>query len=295
MSLQGRRRRQGFVDVNAYGKNSLFHFTPGSKPELSQPELDPLILVVDSNHPSYGLWPPIMFSTTSILLITSFLIVFTQCVYVEDFANKVPALATSRGRSTHSDVWPTDFKLSAPSFPGSAQIPEELQLLDIVVVASIDGKLHGLNRKTGRVLWSMKGAPETSTNVTSPHSFDSLVRTEHSAHDPDRELFIIEPQSGDIYILPPMAAPTEPLQRLPMSIQQLVEMSPFSFPGDEERVFVGRKETSMMVVELETGRVKGTVNSETECFWDDQPEVKERDEIDLDELDGTKPPKQKLK
>ena len=57
-------------------------------------------------------------------------------------------------------------------------------------------------------------------------------------------------------------------------------------------MFVGRKETSMMVIELDTGKVKGTVNADKECFWNDQQESTE--EIDLDELDGTKPPKHKL-
>ncbi|KIJ27983.1 hypothetical protein M422DRAFT_54820 [Sphaerobolus stellatus SS14] len=220
-------------------------------------------------------------NTTSLLLITSLLVLFTQFAYIEDFSNIFLGCLTNRGRSKYSVLWPANSKLSAPSL--SAQIPEELELLDIVVAASMDGKLHGLKRKTGRVLWSMKEVPETSTTNTLPNAFDSLVRTDHHSIC-DSELFIIEPQSGEIYLLPPKAAPSDPLQRLPLSIQQLVEMSPFSFPGDEGRVFVGRKETVMMMVELETGKVKRMFNSDKEFSA-------EQEENEQDGLDGTKPPK----
>ncbi|KAF8523781.1 hypothetical protein BU17DRAFT_74941 [Hysterangium stoloniferum] len=164
----------------------------------------------------------------------------------------------------------------------------------MVVLASVDGKLHGLNRTTGRVLWSMADEPSLKLNAVEAHAaFDSLVRTQHVPEETDREFFIIEPQSGDIYVLPPMASASDSIQKLPFSMQQLVEMSPFSFPGDDNRVFVGKKETSMLIIELETGKVKGAVNADKECFWDRQEESVE-EEIDLDELDGTKPPKHML-
>ena len=90
-------------------------------------------------------------------------------------------------------------------------------------------------------------------------------------------MYIIEPQSGDIYI---MATPSSPLQRFPFSMPELVDMSPFTYLGDEERrVFVGRKETSLLLIELETGRVKATLNSE--CPWDPFEDLK-NDEVDLD-------------
>ena len=79
------------------------------------------------------------------------------------------------------------------------------------------------------------------------------------------------------------ATPDSPLQRLPFSMPQLVDMSPFSFSADDDgRVFVGRKETSLLLIELETGRVKATLNSE--CPWDpfqDLAEPAEFDNLDL--------------
>ncbi|EMD37006.1 hypothetical protein CERSUDRAFT_137409, partial [Gelatoporia subvermispora B] len=174
---------------------------------------------------------------------------------------------------------------------------EELELLDIVLMASVDGKFHALNRTSGVPLWSMASTPESEPTTLGP-----LVRTQHAEVDPDlldddsifNEVYVIEPQSGDIYV---MSSPDSPLQRLPFSVPQLVDMSPFSFTGEgDKRVFVGRKETSLLLIELETGRVKATLNPD-ECPWDPFEELAdlEAHDLDLDELDGTKPPKSTLK
>ncbi|EJF56482.1 hypothetical protein DICSQDRAFT_113101 [Dichomitus squalens LYAD-421 SS1] len=186
--------------------------------------------------------------------------------------------------STHVNVLRSEHP---PSYPGSG----DLELLDIVLVASVDGKLHALNRTSGASLWSM-----ASSGTAAPAAFGPLVRTEHPEVDPDltddddasREIYIIEPQTGDIYV---MSSSDSPLQRLPFSMAQLVDMSPFSFSGDEDRrVFVGRKETSLLLIELETGRIKATVDPT--CPWTPFEEMSESsEEVDLDELEGSKPPR----
>ncbi|KAG6840866.1 hypothetical protein C0991_003669 [Blastosporella zonata] len=167
----------------------------------------------------------------------------------------------------------------------------DLDLLDIVLVASVDGKFHALNRTSGNILWSMSSFP-SSTTISAPSTLAPLIRTTHVEHDPEmtdedtpQELYIIEPQSGDIYV---MATPTSPLQRFPFSMSELVDMSPFTLPGaDDGRVFVGRKETSLLLIELETGRIKATLNSE--CAWE-QSDDDDSSELDLDELEDNKPP-----
>ncbi|KAJ7704317.1 hypothetical protein B0H17DRAFT_8100 [Mycena rosella] len=184
--------------------------------------------------------------------------------------------------------------LSGPAAKRDGPTPDPLgdsELLDIVLVASVDGKFHALNRTTGHTLWSMASFASSSTSVAQPSTLAPLVRTRHLDHDPDltddgafQETYIIEPQSGDIYV---MATPSSPLQRFPFSMSELVDMSPFSFAAaDDHRVFVGRKETSLLVVELETGTIKATIDSE--CPWDPFEDLRD-EELDLDELDGTKP------
>lgn len=181
------------------------------------------------------------------------------------------------------------------SHDGYASPPGEfdsgLELLDIVLVASVDGNLHALNRTSGTVLWSMTSPlPGEDSSPLSP-----LVRTKHPEQDPDdednQEVYVIEPQSGEIYVMP---TADSPLQRLPFSMPQLVEMSPYSVSGDNSvKVFVGKKETSLLLVELKTGRVKATVNANAECPWDPFEDISRHtdEDLDLDELDGTKPPK----
>jgi len=187
----------------------------------------------------------------------------------------------------------------APPAQPEIDLFDDIDLLDIILLASVDGKLHALNRTSGHILWSMgpyaSSSPIKSGSGSSygPSTLSPLVRTSNIEHDPEitdgtasQEMYIIEPQSGDIYVMP---RPSAPLQRFPFSMQELVDMSPFRLPGDEDgRVFVGKKETSLLVVELETGRIKATLN--LECLWDQFEEFrKDRlDELDLDELEGSK-------
>src|SRR5260221_9951087 len=51
-------------------------------------------------------------------------------------------------------------------------------LLDIVLVASVDGKFHALNRSSGHTLWSMSSIA-TTTSVSAPASLSPLIRTPH--------------------------------------------------------------------------------------------------------------------
>ncbi|KAJ7798730.1 hypothetical protein B0H14DRAFT_3543993, partial [Mycena olivaceomarginata] len=151
---------------------------------------------------------------------------------------------------------------------GPAKQPDPLadnsELLDIVLLASVDGKFHALNRTTGHTLWSMSSFSSSSSMTVSPlSSLVPLVCMRYINQDPDltdnyldacQETYIIEPQSGDIYVA---ATPSSPLQRFPYSMSELVDMSPFSFAaGDDHRVFVGRKATAEVVVELATGEVR---------------------------------------
>jgi serine/threonine-protein kinase/endoribonuclease IRE1 len=168
----------------------------------------------------------------------------------------------------HHEQLSGDPRFLPPLLGGSESVSgEDLHLLDIVLVASVDGKFHALNRTSGQMLWSMSPL----ATFPNPSSFAPLVRTIHAEADPDttdddtdQEIYVIEPQSGEIFVIP---TPNSPLQRFPFTMPQLVDMSPFSFSGDDgSRIFVGRKETSLLLIELETGKVKATVNSE--CPWD---------------------------
>jgi serine/threonine-protein kinase/endoribonuclease IRE1 len=177
--------------------------------------------------------------------------------------------------------------------------------LDIVLLASIDGTFYALNRNSGQELWSTSTSlPHT---LPPPSALAPLVRTkvlestsewgsQSDHYDEDslpQETYIIEPQTGDIYVT---SSPSSPLQRLPFSMPQLVEMSPFQLPdNDITRTFTGRRDTSLLVLELETGHLQKVINSE--CPWDAKQELKKirksystAEEVDLDDLESDDPP-----
>ena len=62
-------------------------------------------------------------------------------------------------------------------------INEPLELLDIVLVASVDGSLHALNRTSGHTLWTIA----SSVSADTPSTLGPLVRTRHPDSDPDFE------------------------------------------------------------------------------------------------------------
>ncbi|KIY49779.1 hypothetical protein FISHEDRAFT_58034 [Fistulina hepatica ATCC 64428] len=197
----------------------------------------------------------------------------------------VVAAASSPGYNLDSDIVKRSPDFRSQSEP---EYVHDLELLNIVLVASVDGKFHALNRTSGQTLWSMTSDLRPSNTSALPSVLAPLVRTSHVDYDPDaddahQEQYIIEPQTGDIYIMP---TPSSPLERFPFSMSELVDLSPFSFQDEGgRRVFVGRKETSLVLLELETGRVKATIDSE--CPWDPFDHLQDvEDESAFDEQTG---------
>ncbi|CAE7057925.1 unnamed protein product [Rhizoctonia solani] len=188
------------------------------------------------------------------------------------------------------------------SVPGPSTAGQDVRLLDIVLAASVDGHFHALNRTTGELIWSMADdlayvqSPRDPNTESAPHMASqsplyNLVRSDHrSLVDSDQmeeeeESYVIEPQTGEVFVLHPDDTPVE---RLGYSVPQLVELSPFKPPGDDERVFYGRKTTSLISIDLLTGRILGVYGER--CTWDDNQTV-EDNPVDvnamLDDLDGT--------
>ncbi|TCD64886.1 bifunctional endoribonuclease/protein kinase ire1 [Steccherinum ochraceum] len=217
-------------------------------------------------------------------------ITLAEVVSVRSAKNNVASQITDLSTRVQGRPHRVDFNLAGFGTIGD----EESELLDVVLAASVDGKLHALNRTTGVTLWSLSSNTPSGEKI--PNSLAPLVRTKHPEYDPDltdegapgRETYVIEPQTGDIYVL---SSPDSPLQRLPFTMPQLLDMVPFKFgSGEGEKMFLGRKETSLVLVELETGRVKSI-----ECPWDPFEDfaaeaAAQEDDLDLDELDGSKPP-----
>ncbi|PVF98660.1 hypothetical protein CPB86DRAFT_732570 [Serendipita vermifera] len=173
----------------------------------------------------------------------------------EDLTFDAPPLAHSQGGFGDGDI----------------DILGGLRLEDTVLLASVDGRFHAVNRTDGRTIWSMEDDLESKP---SQHLLHNLIRTDHRKDVPeieDQELYIIEPQSGDIFSIPATSDSQEPLRRLPYSVPQLVEHSPFSF-DDPNRVFVGKKETSIIEIDLDKGTMKSIIGGTDTWLVSEGPE-----------------------
>ncbi|CAD6900588.1 unnamed protein product [Tilletia controversa] len=90
-------------------------------------------------------------------------------------------------------------------------------------------------------------------------------------------IYVVEPSSaGDIYMLTPaspksgaspggdeqqgegadpLSVPRTHLSKLPLTLPQLVQLSPFSFAGDDTRIFIGHKSTTLVELDIATGSI----------------------------------------
>ncbi|SNX85150.1 related to IRE1 - protein kinase [Melanopsichium pennsylvanicum] len=176
----------------------------------------------------------------------------------------------------------------------------DLVLANTVVLTTVEGGLYALNRDTGKLLWSL--SPHSShesdsllrplvTALYGKHqkSFADIAQAGRSFASPLSQssplletggIYIVEPSSaGDIYVL--SSADTKPrssssttgepgsvqLHKLPLTLPQLVELSPFSFAGDDTRVFVGQKQTTLVELNIQTGELGAVFGGRHAGVW----------------------------
>ncbi|WWC61241.1 uncharacterized protein I303_103822 [Kwoniella dejecticola CBS 10117] len=152
-------------------------------------------------------------------------------------------------------------------------------VLPFVIISTIDGSLHAVERDTGKIKWSLKDGVEP------------LVGGGIRGKGNDEE-YIVEPLSGSLYVFEDedgnpqdttKEGRTPKIRKLPLSVEQLIELSPFTFPHSPSRVFTGSKHTSLLTLDLRTGQQLdcfksfGTNNSHCVC---------ENEEL-LDDLEGS--------
>lgn len=123
---------------------------------------------------------------------------------------------------------------------------------------------------------------------------------EQEDEEEEEEVYIIEPHSaGDIYLYTraknsssssTSSSSAGSLQKLPLSMLQLVALSPFTFPSDSSRMFAGRKETTLVGVDLKSGRLVGVFGSGAGwCEWDEKIQGSMRSEEECDEEISRRP------
>lgn len=190
----------------------------------------------------------------------------------------------------------------------SVPTPDDFDLADVALVTTLDGRVHALRRETGQWVWTLhdpssKGAgwvgeplvsvgSRSASSVNGSRSGQDVLNVPPagpgsrttgdrskagSAEADEDEVYAIEPHSdGDIYVFvrstknPDGSTSTGTLQKLPLSVSQLVSLSPFTFPGDSSRIFVGKKESRLVGVDLKTGKLVGVFGPHDGwCEWKD--------------------------
>lgn len=176
----------------------------------------------------------------------------------------------------------------------------DLVLANTVILTTVEGGLYALDRETGKQLWSL--SPHTSHESDSllrplvtalygkaQKSFAEIAQGGRAFTSPLSDsspllgtggIYIVEPSSaGDIYVLSsangkagsPASASGEPgsvqLDKLPLTLPQLVELSPFSFAGDDSRVFVGQKQTTLVELNIQTGELGAVFGGRQAGVW----------------------------
>ncbi|KAK8869908.1 hypothetical protein IAR55_000476 [Kwoniella newhampshirensis] len=198
------------------------------------------------------------------------------------FAAPEPAALVALPQYTQSHQQSSGRRFATPRPPLSA--PElDHDVLPFVIISTIDGALHAVDRDGGKVRWTLKDGVEP------------LVGGGIRGKGMDEE-YIVEPLSGSLYVFEnedekevegTKEGQTPKIRKLPLSVEQLIELSPFTFPHSPSRIFTGSKHTSLLTIDLRTGQQLDCFSALTSNFshYDEEDCVCGNDQL-LDDLEG---------
>lgn len=154
-----------------------------------------------------------------------------------NYAVRVPRPV--RGSSKHAGI----------SSPHSARSLQDWEVEDFILLATVDGSIHARDRKTGAPRWELEVDRPMVETTYYPQN-----KSTGEASKPEYDfLWIVEPsRDGDIYIYNQRG---NGLQKLHMTVKQLVEeMSPHD-SVDPAVVYNAEKKTKLYTVDASTGRI----------------------------------------
>lgn len=142
------------------------------------------------------------------------------------------------------------------SSPHIARSLQDWEVEDFILLATVDGSIYARDRETGTARWELQvDRPMVETIYHSRN--ESLLDPARSEYD---FLWIVEPsRDGDIYIY--NQGRNGGLQRLHMTVKQLVEdMSPYE-SVDPAVVYNAEKKTKLYTVDAATGSITKSFGS----------------------------------
>ena len=161
-------------------------------------------------------------------------------------SNPTPNLLnTVDNRRTSKKVQKAANSISVPYLENRSL--NELSLSDILIAADIEGGLHAVDRRNGHIIWSINS-----------EKFQPLIEIQEPSRLETYETLIIEPfGDGNIYYF----NAHQGLQKLPLSIRQLVSTSPLHLKTnivvndsgkivEDEKVYTGSMRTIMYTINV---------------------------------------------
>jgi len=141
-------------------------------------------------------------------------------------------------------------KSAGISSPHNARSLQDWEVEDFILLATVDGSIHARDRKTGAPRWELEVDRPMVETIYHPQN-KSKVDGASTEYD---FLWIVEPsRDGDIYIY--NQGLNGGLQRLHMTVKQLVEdMSPYE-SIDPAVVYNAEKKTKLYTVDAGTGSI----------------------------------------
>lgn len=161
---------------------------------------------------------------------------------------------------SREEVIVNDKANSLIAISGNIRDLSALKLSDILIATDIEGGLHGIDRASGRLLWSID-RPELPPLLEIRHP-SSIVN----------ETLIVEPYGdGNVFYFNPYQG----LQKLPVSIKHLVEASPLSIKSkivvddlgtviEDEKIYTGSRRTDLYTIDTVTGEIISAFGPGTE-------------------------------
>ncbi|CAK1367782.1 Serine/threonine-protein kinase/endoribonuclease IRE1 [Cercospora beticola] len=142
---------------------------------------------------------------------------------------------------------------------------QDWQVEDLMLLATVDGKLYARDRGTGAPRWQLEADGEMVQVIRHPHNktYNAL------GQEVVEPRFVIEPsQDGALYVLQPHYG----LQRLPYTVKELSEAAPFEETGHLGVTYTAEKKNTLYHIDARTGNVLKTfqpggsfVNKDQSC------------------------------
>ena len=161
--------------------------------------------------------------------------------------NAAPAHTNHAVRALHPVRGSGNAGLTSPHHARSLR---DWEVEDFILLATVDGSIHARDRKTGAPRWELEVDKSMVETTYHPRN-KSLPEDSSSEHD---FIWIIEPsKDGDIYIY--NQARHGGLQKLHLTVKQLVEdMSPYE-SSDPAVVYNAEKKTKTYTVDASSGKI----------------------------------------